>query len=114
MKAKFKAIMISVITLSSSIVFQSSAHAGTTYNFTVTCQHQRVIERWETGDIDPGKEYLRMITGTKYPGCSVGEFNPYTDGALPVNRHSDIGGVIDGLPPIQVIEGVLESIGIRF
>src|SRR4051812_13041912 len=80
---------------------------ATTYKFTVVCQTTgRHVETWETGTIDPGREYLRVVSGTSNPNCSVGDFNPGTDSALPQNRHSDAGGVIEGLPPVVVIRKI--------
>jgi hypothetical protein len=89
-----------------ALVASAASFAGTTYRFTVTCPDRRVVETWETGAIDPGREYLRTITGTKYQGCSITDFNPDRDGRLPQNRHSDAGGVFDGLPPVQILKDI--------
>lgn len=72
--------------------------AGGTYKFTVSCQMRQLSVQWNTGDIDPGKEYLRVSTGTKHPGCSVGNFNPVTDSSLPVETYSGASGVVHGIP----------------
>lgn len=72
--------------------------AGGSYNFTVTCPDRGLVVRWNTGDIDPGKEYLRVATGTKYPGCSVTDYNPNTDKNFPITTNSHEGGIIEGIP----------------
>lgn len=97
---------IKALVATGALTASAACFAGGTYRFTVTCPDRRVVEAWETGAIDPGREYLRTITGTKYPGCSVSDFDPGRDGRLPQNRHSDAGGVLDGLPPVQIIKGI--------
>jgi hypothetical protein len=72
---------------------------ATSYLFTVSCESKRFVADWETGTIDPGKEYLRAATGTKNAGCMVGDYNESADKNLPRERYSDVGGVIQGLPP---------------
>lgn len=73
------------------------AHAGGTYKFTVTCPHQARVVIWKTGDLDPGKEALRVSTGLDFPGCSITDFNPAQDGGLPVEKRSHEGAVFDFL-----------------
>lgn len=53
---------------------------------------------WNTGSIDPGREYLRVVTGTKFPNCSISDYVDTNDGALPRERYSHEGGVISGVP----------------
>lgn len=75
----------------------------TTYTFTVRCKDSAVVVEWGVGDIDPGKEFLRASTGTKYPGCTVGDYNETTDYTLPKEHHSHEGGVIAGIPFLSSI-----------
>ena len=85
-----------------ALLLAASASA-TEYKFTVTCQHGSHVVHWKTGDIDPGKEWLRVATGTDNPNCSVSEFNPSTDGSLQVVTRSHEGGVVKGIPLIGTI-----------
>jgi hypothetical protein len=85
----------------------AQVHAGTAYKFTVSCQMRQLVVQWNTGDIDPGKEYLRVSTGTKQPGCSVGDFNRATDSGLPVETYSGASGVVHGIPLIgSILAGI--------
>lgn len=103
----FKSIVAAAAALS---VF--AAEAGTTYKFSVFCQSKGAhVEVWETGDIDPGYEYLRVATGVYNPGCGVERFQPQYHSGYPVVRHSDAGGVIDGIAPVKKF---LEALGIRW
>ena len=83
------------------------AHAGTNYKFTVTCPNKQLVASWNTGDIDPGKEFLRVSTGTNHPGCSIADFNPSRDGRLPVEVYSGATGVVQGIPLLGPILGRL-------
>lgn len=78
--------------------FNTESYAGTIYEFTVSCSDKRLVVEWGVGDIDPGKEFLRVSTGTKYPGCSTTDYNPTTDSSLPRERYSHEAGVIQGIP----------------
>jgi len=81
--------------------------AGTTYTFTVNCQNRSQVVEWGVGSIDPGKEYLRVVTGTKFPDCTVGEYNEATDKSLPKDRISHEGAVIQGIPLIgPILKGI--------
>lgn len=71
---------------------------ATDYLFHVSCDEKRFIAEWNTGSIDPGREYLRTVTGTKFPECSVRDYNAETDGDLPRERYSHEGGVVQGIP----------------
>lgn len=72
---------------------------GATYKFTVRCGNgtAKVVE-WKTGDIDPGKEFLRVATAEA--GCGVQDFNPASDGGLPVETRSHEGAVASGIAGI--------------
>jgi hypothetical protein len=89
-----------------AVISLASPSFATTYSFTVSCQANRFVQEWDTGAIDPGKEYLRVATGTKNPNCSVSDYNPATDGGLPKNVASGVGGVIQGIPPVPIICGI--------
>lgn len=76
---------------------------ATEYKFTVVCQHGSHVVHWKTGDVDPGKEWLRVATGTDNPDCTVSEFSPATDSSLRVESRSHEAGVIRGIPLIGTI-----------
>lgn len=76
------------------------------YLFHVGCQDKSMVVEWGVGDIDPGKEYLRVVTGTKHPGCSISDYNPDVDADLPREKYSDAGGVLQGFPPVSIICGI--------
>ncbi len=46
----------------------------------------------------PGKEFLRVSTGTKFPGCSTTDYNEATDSNLLRERYSHEVAVIQGIP----------------
>lgn len=79
------------------------AWAGTTYRFTVSCPSGKQVAEWRTGTIDPGREYLVVVTGTKHPGCSVSPFNHETDSHLPVDTYSGAVGVVQGIPFLGIV-----------
>ena len=85
-----------------------TAHAGTTYRFTVYCPSVRAhVAEWRTGDIDPGEEWLRVATGTKNPGCDVVGYNQ-TAAGFPVEIYEGAAGVVHGIPLIgTVLSGIL-------
>ena len=76
------------------------------YKFHVSCVSRNFVVQWNTGDIDPGREYLRAITGTKNPDCGIGDYNAAFHDRLPVERYSDWGGVIQGVPGIGILCGI--------
>lgn len=88
------------------LIAVSNVQAGTTYKFTVSFERGTYVESWQAGDIDPEEEYLRVFTGTKHLGCSVGDFKPVYDCRSPETRHSDADGAIDGLPPVAIIKKI--------
>ena len=90
-------VRVAAVVAMASIAAPNFANA-TTYLFHVSCASNSHVEEWNTGSIDPGKEYLRVTTGTKYSGCSVSDYDPARDAGLPRERHSDVGGVIAGVP----------------
>src|SRR5690348_13532174 len=71
---------------------------ATTYLFHISCSNKSFVAQWDTGTIDPGREYLRVTTGTKFPGCSVSDYVEARDSKLPRERYSHEGGVIQGIP----------------
>jgi hypothetical protein len=68
------------------------------YRFHVSCPDKALVVEWGIGDIDPGQEYLRVTTGTKYPGCSVTDYDAARDATLPMEQHSAAGGFVAGIP----------------
>jgi hypothetical protein len=99
MKTIFRTVIISALLA----VTMTIANAGTKYEFTVTCQNRIFVVEWKTGDIDPGKEYLRVVTGTKNPSCSITDYNEARDKDLSKEEYSHEGGVINGIPFIGSI-----------
>lgn len=88
------------------ILCASTAHA-TSYKFTVSCEHQRLVVEWRTGAIDPGREALRVSTGSNYPNCSVSNYNHASDSSLPVQVNQGAVGVVQGIPLVgEVIKEV--------
>lgn len=81
---------------------------ATEYRFTVTCgqgfslAHSHVV-LWKTGDIDPGREWLRVATGTGYPDCSVSHYDPATDAGLRIETRSHESAVVKGIPVLGPI-----------
>lgn len=71
---------------------------ATEYAFTVTCEHRSHVVIWRTGDIDPGREWLRVATGTQNPNCSVGAYSPSRDADLETEIISAEAGVARGVP----------------
>lgn len=88
-----------------ALAWTSSAHA-TSYLFNVSCQEKQFVAEWDAGAIDPGKEYLRVVTGTKNPGCVISDYNEATDSGLPRDKYSGVSGVVAGLPPVPIICGI--------
>jgi len=66
------------------------------YSFRVSCASGRSVVQWAIGDVDPGREFLRVATGLRSPNCSVSDYNPALDATLPVERLSDWEAVLQG------------------
>lgn len=89
--------MKKVLAVSSLCLFLgvNTAHARS-YEFTVNCSSGSKVVQWGIGEIDPGKEYLRVATGTNNPGCGISDYVPSRDSHLPVERHDGAGAVFQG------------------
>jgi hypothetical protein len=99
--------LLSATLLSTIVIAATSSRAdATTYRFTVNCQAGNSVAEWNTGAIDPGKEYLRTITGVRNAGCVIGDYNESTDAGFPKNEYSGAQGVLQGTPPIAIICGI--------
>lgn len=83
-----------------AMLLLASTAGATDYRFRVNCQSRSSVIQWSTGAIDPGKEFLRVVTGLKNPNCSVGDYNPAFDSGFPVEKLSDWEAVIQGSLPI--------------
>jgi hypothetical protein len=81
-----------------ALLVWSTVSRATDYLFHVSCQDKLSIVEWNTGSVDPGKEYLRVATGTKYPNCGVSDYQEARDANLPRERYGYEGGVIAGIP----------------
>jgi hypothetical protein len=82
----------------------------TTYKFTVHGPGAHKVVQWDLGAVDPGKEYLRVQTGTLYPGSSITDFNPDTDSGFEVEFHSNESAVIDAIPVVGPVVAWVKGI----
>lgn len=92
------ALIFSLLTL-----FAGSALAGTTYTFTVSCAGSARVVEWGVGDVDPGKEFLRVSTGTLFPDCSITDYAPSSDSHLPREHYEHAEAFWKGIPLIGPI-----------
>jgi hypothetical protein len=99
----FRAISFSVSLCVGALVVSPTPVEATEYLFTVSCEHGSHVVAWRTGDIDPGKEWLRVATGTQNPNCSVSDFVASTDSDLPRETLEHEAGVVRGIPLIGPI-----------
>lgn len=96
---------ITLLTAACGLLLSLSAHAGGVYKFSVTCPNKALVAQWNTGDIDPGREFLRVSTGTNHPGCSVTDYQPGRDDGKPVEVYSGAPAVVQGIPLLGSILG---------
>ncbi len=71
---------------------------ATDYLFHVSCADKVFVAEWRTGTIDPGREYLRVATGTTFQNCSVGDYSEARDSRLPREKYSHEGAAVGGVP----------------
>jgi len=102
---KVKHALLPVIVLAAALA--PSLGNATTYKFRVSCERETLIEEWNTGEIDPGQEYLRVVTGTHHPNCNIDDFNANRDFRLRTERHSDLGGILFGIPGSGIVCAIL-------
>jgi hypothetical protein len=80
------------------VALGSTPAFATEYLFQVSCPGGTLFVRWKTGDIDPGREYLKFATGTHHWDCSVSDY----DGALTssdiVEVHEGSMAIVSGIP----------------
>jgi hypothetical protein len=81
-----------------ALLFWGAQARATNYLFHVSCENKILVVEWDTGSVDPGKEYLRVATGTKYPNCGVADYDEALDKSLARERYSHEGGIIAGIP----------------
>lgn len=79
---------------------------ATEYRFHVSCSDKNFVVVWRTGDVDPGREYLRTATGMKNANCSISDYNQATDERLPVDIYEGGEAVIYGFPPVSILCGI--------
>lgn len=101
---------IMMLAMLTTFVATTSASA-TSYKFTVTCQAATQVIEWKTGAIDPGREALRVSTGSNFPDCSVSDFNPTTDANLPVQVNEGAVAVVQGVPLVGEVAKEVPLIG---
>jgi hypothetical protein len=92
--------LAAIAVMASCVATRASA---TDYLFHIACPDREFVAKWSTGDIDPGREYLRVATGTHYPNCSITDYDPVRDAGLPMDTYSHEGGVIAGIPLVGSI-----------
>lgn len=96
-----------------------SAASATSYKFTVSCSNRdRLVVEWRTGEIDPGREALRVSTGSNYPNCSVRNYNESTDSDLRVEVKQGGSAVVQGIPligealkEVPIVGDIIEGVG---
>jgi len=98
----WRAVLISFFIVITVMLAPRNAQA-TEYLFAVTCPDRRVVAEWKTGDVDPGREYLRVATGINNPGCSISDYNDTVDREAPRVTYSHEGGIIAGIPFVGMI-----------
>lgn len=103
MRKFFKGLIASSALASAAALSGANQALASEYKFHVSCPGQIFVARWPTGSIDPGQEYFRVMTGTRFPGCGVGDYNPGPDASLPVR---DMNGWVDGVPPINFLKSL--------
>jgi hypothetical protein len=97
-----------VVAATAAVAMFATPAGATTYKFKVSCSNGVIVDQWNTGAIDPGKEALRVSTGGNHPGCTVSDFNPDTDSGAPVEVHEGAGGVGNGAAGVvQIIKKFL-------
>lgn len=94
------------ILFTAAILLLPGSTNATDYKFRVSCAAKQSVAEWNTGDIDPGREFLRVVTGLDNPNCSISDFNPEMDGRLPVESFSDWGAIVKGtLSVFKILQG---------
>lgn len=78
---------------------------ATRYSFFVACRNSAFVDDWDTGTIDPGREYLRTVVGTKHPGCGISDYNPQNDFGIRHEHHEGSSAVVEGVPFLGQILG---------
>ena len=93
--ARHKEILCSVLVF----MFTQKPSQATEYKFRVDCAGQQHVISWVTGDLDPGREYLKVVTGTQSPNCTVADFDQQLDGHLTVIDTKEGGAaIVSGIP----------------
>lgn len=91
-----------------SLIFAApTAQARIPYRFHVSCPEKEFVLEWRTGDIDPGREYLRLASGTNNPGCDIANFDATRDDGLPVVVLKGEKGILKGLSPLGYLGKLL-------
>lgn len=98
-----------ILAVASAMLFVGNANA-TTYRFKVVSpQKGAFVTEWRTGDLDPGLEFFRIRTGQQNPGASISNFNPASDGALPVTVYEGGTAILNSVP---LVKDILKIIGL--
>ena len=100
-------VRIPLMALGATILFVPLYVQAHDYRFNVSCEHDQSVVWWDTGDLDPGREYLRVATGLKHPDCSIGDYDEQRDSQLPITRYKGAEAVLQGFPPVSLICGIL-------
>lgn len=92
-----------------AVAIITTAASATDYWFDVSCSNRALVVEWGVGDIDPGREYLRFTTGTKYPNCSVSDYDANADFNKDHERYSHESAIINGVPLVgPIICGIFD------
>lgn len=83
-------------------LFATPATYANAYLFRVDCSGEAYVAQWDSGAVDPGKDYFRIATGDRNLDCSVYDYNGATDRGLPRRWCSGDAGAIRAFPPILI------------
>jgi hypothetical protein len=77
---RFNAWVAVALTAPMGVGWAGGAQAAT-YRYHVNCPGWRLVVEWQTSAIDLGlgREYLRVATEQRYPGCIITNYDPVRD-----------------------------------
>ncbi len=81
------------------------AASANPYLFRVDCKDETYVALWDSGPVDPGKEYFRIATDDRNLDCSIYDYNRLTDRDLPRRWCSGPAGIIRAFPPVLILLG---------
>jgi hypothetical protein len=72
------------------------------YLFRVNCPTETYLAQWTPDAMDPGKNYFRIATGDVNLDCSIYDYDPRYDAALPRRACRYPGGAIRAFPALLI------------